>query len=127
MKIRLVSKIVFVLAIFSAMLLHAQDSASVTGTVRDQSGATVANAQVTVSAADRGINRETTSNGDGEYSVAALPPGSYDIAVTAQGGSFITAVSNASSRINQCIEIRPAVTIPICKSSRVVRIMSPFG
>ena len=85
MKIRLVSKIVFVLAIFSAMLLHAQDSASVTGTVRDQSGATVANAQVTVSAADRGINRETTSNGDGEYSVAALPPGSYDIAVTAQG------------------------------------------
>jgi hypothetical protein len=85
MKIRLVSKIVFVLVIFSAMLLHAQDSASVTGTVRDQSGATVANAQVTVSAADRGINRETTSNGDGEYSVAALPPGSYDIAVTAQG------------------------------------------
>jgi hypothetical protein len=85
MKIRLVRKIVFVLAIFSAMLLHAQDSASVTGTVRDQSGATVANAQVTVSAADRGINRETTSNGDGEYSVAALPPGSYDIAVTAQG------------------------------------------
>src|SRR5882724_3157087 len=85
MKIRLVSKIVFVLAVFSAMLLHAQDSASVTGTVRDQSGATVANAQVTVSAPDRGINRETATNGDGEYSVAALPPGSYDIAVTAQG------------------------------------------
>ena len=85
MKIRLVSKIVFVLAIFSAMLLYAQDSASVTGTVRDQSGATVANAQVTVSAADRGINRDTTTNSDGEYSVAALPPGPYDIAVTAQG------------------------------------------
>ncbi len=85
MNIRLFSRIVFVMAIFSAMLLHAQDSASVTGTVRDSSGATVANAQVTVSAADRGINRETTTNGDGEYSVAALPPGSYDIAVTAQG------------------------------------------
>jgi len=85
MKIRLVSKIVFVLAIFSAMLLRAQDSASVTGTVSDPTGASVANAQVTVSAADRGINRETATNSDGEYSVAALPPGSYDIAVTAQG------------------------------------------
>ncbi len=85
MNLRLVSKIVFVMALCSAMLLHAQDSASVTGTVRDTSGAAVAGAQVTVSAADRGINRETTTNGDGEYSVAALPPGSYNIVVIAQG------------------------------------------
>ena len=85
MNIRLVSKIVFVMALFSATFLFAQDSASVTGTVRDSSGATVANAQVTVSAADRGINRETTTNGDGDYSVAALPPGSYNIIVVAQG------------------------------------------
>ena len=85
MNIRLFSKIVFVIALFSASLLYAQDSASVTGTVRDASGASVANAQVTVSAADRGINRETTTNGDGDYSVAALPPGSYNISVVAQG------------------------------------------
>ena len=85
MNIRLFSKIVFVLALFSATLLHAQDSASVTGTVRDASGASVANAQVTVSDAGRGINRETTTNSDGDYSVAALTPGSYNIAVTAQG------------------------------------------
>ena len=85
MNIRLFSKIVFVIALFSASLLYAQDSASVTGTVRDASGASVANAQVTVSAADRGINRETTTNSDGDYSVAALPPGSYNISVVAQG------------------------------------------
>jgi hypothetical protein len=85
MNIRLLNKIVFAMTLFSATLLHAQDSASVTGTVRDSSGATVANAQVTVSAADRGINRETATNGDGEYAVAALPPGSYNIAVVAQG------------------------------------------
>jgi hypothetical protein len=85
MTIRLVCRIVFLLGLFSATLLLAQDSASVTGTVRDSSGASVANAQVTIASADRGINRETTTNSDGEYSVAALPPGSYDISVSAQG------------------------------------------
>ncbi|MFY9558955.1 MAG: carboxypeptidase regulatory-like domain-containing protein [Terriglobales bacterium] len=85
MKIRLFCTIVFLMALFSATLLHAQDTASVTGTVLDSSGASVANAQVTVSAADRGINRTTTTNSDGAYSVAALPPGSYDISVSAQG------------------------------------------
>ena len=39
-----------------------QDSASITGTVTDQSGAAVPNAQVTVSSPDRGINRPTTTN-----------------------------------------------------------------
>ena len=85
MNIRLLNKIVFLLIVLAAVAASAQDSASVTGTVRDASGASVANAQVTVSAADRGINRETSTNSDGEYSVAALPPGSYNIVVTAQG------------------------------------------
>ena len=49
------------------------------------------------------------------------------IAVMAQGGNRITVVSKDSSRIVQCIPITPAVTIPICNSSRVLRIMSPFG
>ena len=85
MKISSICAVVLLIGLFSATVLHAQDSASVTGTVRDSSGASVANAQVMVSAADRGINRETTTNGDGDYSVAALPPGSYDVTVNAQG------------------------------------------
>ncbi|MBI1739585.1 MAG: carboxypeptidase regulatory-like domain-containing protein, partial [Candidatus Koribacter versatilis] len=73
------------MALFSATLLRAQDTASVTGTVRDSTGASVANAQVAVAAADRGINRATTTNSEGEYSVPGLPSGAYDITITAQG------------------------------------------
>ena len=62
-----------------------QDTASITGTVTDQSGAAIANAQVTVSSLDRGINRPTTTNASGDYLVAGLPSGPINVTVIAQG------------------------------------------
>jgi hypothetical protein len=72
--------------VLSAAFVHAQDTASLTGTVRDSSGASVVNAQVAVANAEKGISRNTKTNSEGEYSVPALPaPGSYNVTVTAQG------------------------------------------
>ena len=70
MRIRLIA--VAMLAL-SAAFVHAQDNASVTGTVRDSSGAVVGGAQVAVTNAAHGIDRTTVANSDGEYSVPALP------------------------------------------------------
>src|SRR6201997_213540 len=70
--------------LFSAAA-QAQDTASLTGSVKDPSGAAVANADVTVASPARGINRTTTTNSDGEDSVPALPPGSYDVSIAAPG------------------------------------------
>ena len=100
MNIRLCNKIVFVIALFSASLLYAQDSASVTGTVRDASGASVANAQVTVSAADRGINRETTTNGDGEYSISA-----------SAGGAAIHLVNQNTHTLQNIVSFAPTAAV----------------
>ena len=115
MKLRTLCTIVFVLGLFSTTLLRAQDTASVTGTVRDATGATVANAKVTVSAADRGITRETTTNSDGEYSMPALPPGSYDITVTAQGFKKFTATAVVlrvaqKARVDVSLQVGAATT-----------------
>src|SRR6266403_1239945 len=85
MRVRLLCGIAVGVLGLSAAFMHAQDTASLTGTVRDASGAIIANAQVVVSSADRGINRETTTNSGGEYAVPALTPGSYDVGVAAQG------------------------------------------
>ena len=86
MRVRLLCGIAIGVLVLSAAFMHAQDTASLTGTVRDASGAIIANAQVTVSSAERGIKRETTTNSDGEYSVPALSaPASYNVTVTAQG------------------------------------------
>jgi len=43
-----------------------QDSASIIGTVTDPSGAAVANAQVTLSSPERGINRSSQTNESGD-------------------------------------------------------------
>ena len=64
---------------------NAQDSGSVTGTVRDTSGAVVPNAQVKFTSSAIGVTRSTTTNDDGDYLAGALPPGSYDLSVTAKG------------------------------------------
>jgi len=85
MKFRLIwlhTLLIVMLAITNAL---AQDTASVTGTVTDPSGATISNADVVVSNVERGLNRPTKTNSDGEYSVPSLPSGTYDLTVTAQG------------------------------------------
>jgi hypothetical protein len=63
----------------------AQDTGSITGTVKDSSGATVAGAAVVVSSIDHGINRQTVTNSAGDYNESALPGGTYDVIVTATG------------------------------------------
>jgi outer membrane receptor protein involved in Fe transport len=63
----------------------AQTTASIQGTVTDQSGAAVAGAKVTVKNAAQGIERTTQTNGTGSYEVPALPPGVYSVQVQMSG------------------------------------------
>ncbi len=65
--------------------LFAQDTASITGTVTDPSGAAIPGAQVSLISAERGINRTTTTNGSGDYLFASLPIGAYDLTVSVAG------------------------------------------
>ena len=58
---------------------------SITGTVKDPSGAAISGATVVVASPDHGINRQTTTNSSGDYNEPALPEGSYDVIVTAAG------------------------------------------
>src|SRR6266446_3715596 len=86
MRVRLLCGIAIGVLVLSAAFMHAQDTASLNGSVRDSSGAVVANAQVEVSSAERGVTRTTTTNSDGEYAVPVLPaPASYNVTITAQG------------------------------------------
>ena len=63
----------------------AQDTGSITGTVKDPTGAAISGAAVVVSSSDHGINRETVTNAAGDYNESGLPGGTYDVIVTATG------------------------------------------
>ncbi len=68
-----------------AQLGMAQSSGSITGTVRDNSEAVVSGAQVTVANPAKGLRRTTESNSDGNYLIAALEAGTYNVTITASG------------------------------------------
>jgi len=73
------------LLILSASLLYAQGTGSITGTIRDTTGAVVPNASVTLTDTGTRNALKTSSNSDGDYLFAAVPPGTYDLSVTAVG------------------------------------------
>lgn len=64
--------------------LHAQ-TAQMTGTVTDSTGAAVPAAQVTATNIDTGVARSTTTNDAGNYLITALFPGPYRITAAASG------------------------------------------
>ena len=74
------------LAVAVAAQAHAQGSnASLSGMVRDASGAQVAHASVSVTEQSKSARRLTETNASGLYAVPQLPPGEYRIVVQAPG------------------------------------------
>ena len=82
-RLQLVALCVFVLSV--AHLAQSQDNASLTGTVRDKTGAVLSGANVVVRNTANGLARNLVTNSDGEYLAAALPPGAYNLTVSASG------------------------------------------
>ena len=65
--------------------LAAQTTSTIAGTVHDKQGLTVGGAEVQVSSTELAIDRRVTTDSDGTYRIAALPPGIYEIKVSKTG------------------------------------------
>src|ERR1700722_8928661 len=105
----------------------AQETASITGTVTDPSGAAVSGAQVTVNNAAHGISHDATTNGSGDFLFAALPIGSYDITVGATGFKKYEAKSVVlnvaeKARLNVKLEIGAATTEIVVEGAQVAQV-----
>jgi len=73
------------LLIFALGLGAQVDSATMTGTVIDPSGAPIAGVKVSVRETSTNFESHTETNSDGLYRVQALQPGTYDVSFEAPG------------------------------------------
>src|SRR6266496_2584478 len=62
-----------------------QATAQLTGTVKDQTGAVVGGAKLTLRNSDTGIARETTSDKNGSYLFTLVPIGTYELSAEQKG------------------------------------------
>ena len=62
-----------------------QVTGSILGSVQDAQGAVIPGAQVTAKNQDTGFSRTMQSNGQGEYRIDFLPPGTYQVQVADKG------------------------------------------
>src|SRR3974390_3054238 len=81
----------------------AQTSGEVTGEVKDQSGAFVANVFVTATNSETNVARSTLTNASGIYSLPNLTPGKYQVKVSAPG--FETAVVALELQVQQTARV----------------------
>ena len=104
--------------ILCAAMLHseigfagAQTSAALTGQIRDQSGASIGHANVTLIRAERTI-QTTLTDSDGKYTLTGLAAGRYRIHVEAQGFAPVDSspvdVATADSKLlNFTLSVKP--------------------
>ena len=73
--------VVIVLGSTGLLRAQAEGAGTITGTVRDDSGAVVPGADVAVTNEQTGLNRTGVSNDQGAFRFAALPVGLYSLSV----------------------------------------------
>lgn len=77
---------VVILVLSFSVLLHAQDVASITGVVTDQSGAVIPDVNVTLSNPQTGVTYKATTNAIGSYTISQVKPGpGYTIEFKCEG------------------------------------------
>src|SRR5215510_5030515 len=80
------------IVLFASAVVGQTTTATLSGVIRDTTGAIVPGTKITARNTQTGAARETTSDENGRYSVTNLGPGQYEVRVERTG--FQTAVQN---------------------------------
>lgn len=104
-----IALISFILLLCATPLGAQTHTGSIRGILTDPNGAVITEAVVTLTSEETGEERTTTTNGEGEYVISALRPGSYQLKIA--GSGFKTHQQPIVLQVNQ--ERRADVTLQL--------------
>ena len=94
------------LLLLSSPAVHGQTLSGLQGTVTDQAGLPIPNAEITITNTDTGVRRNTTTGSVGSYHLTDLNPGTYTVTVekpgfksSVQKNVFVRAAANSTANI----------------------------
>jgi hypothetical protein len=90
--------------------LRAQVTGSISGYVKDQTGAAVPGAQVTATLITQNLSTSATSNTEGFYQITAVQPGLYTVTVEKSGFQKLTH-TNVTVNVNQPVRLDLALEL----------------
>jgi outer membrane receptor protein involved in Fe transport len=109
------------LLVFPLQLQAQLTRGAISGTVNDESGATVPGATVKVTAVGTNISRDTTTNEDGFYRIGALEPGQYEIRIEKVG---FTAAEVRQLAVNTSSEVIFDVSLKVGAVTETIDVTS---
>jgi hypothetical protein len=95
-------------------------SGNVTGIIVDRSGAVVAGARVKLTREDQSASREVLSGDDGQFSLANIPPGPFQLTIISEG--FETQTSSGVLRSGETCVV-PQIVLAVATASSEVRVV----
>lgn len=116
--------IAFVLVLTTVPAQAQEATATIGGSVRDQSGAMVPAAKVTLTNSKTGISRQMVTGSDGNYLFALVPIGTYDLTAECKGFNKFSA-SSIILNINQ--NARQDITLQVGATTQVVEVSGQVG
>lgn len=114
------------LLVATGSIVHAQSvTGTLLGTVRDASGAVLSGASVTIVNQGTGLTRTVTADAQGEYTVPALPTGTYTV-MAEQAGFKTVALSDVQLGVDQRLRIDLSLELGAVSETVTIRAETPL-
>ncbi len=107
---RKISSIVLTLVMAAALVAAQQTRGTLRGLITDELGAAIVGANVTLTDAT-GVQKKTTTNGEGVYTFAGLAPGKYSLQAVAPGFALTETKAVDITGARQSVDLTLKVTI----------------
>src|SRR5437899_1300615 len=108
----------YFLSLSICALGQSQTTGRIVGTVKDERGAVIVGAEVTVTSLATAEERKVTTDTEGNYAVPLLPPGAYRVRVTASGFSSalfdsVQVVITETTALNTALTVAGMIVDPV--------------